>query len=639
MTEFRFSPRPNRAGEIAWMPWGAPAFERAEAEDKPILLSISAVWCHWCHVMDETSYSDSGVIDAVNRDFVAVRVDNDRRPDVNARYNMGGWPTTAFLTPDGTTLTGATYLPPEQMRAALEQIARFYAERKGDIAQRAGELRAQAEQRSPESGDMNGEPADALVEALEGAYDEEYGGFGDEPKFPQPEVHEFLLAEWRRSGSPRLHEIVARTMLAMSRGGTYDHVEGGFFRYSTTRDWSVPHFEKMAEDHAGLLRVLAGLVLYAPTADFRAALTSAVGYVRAVLRDPRTGFFAGSQDADEAYYELPLEQRRAREAPFVDRTSYTNWTCALAGALCLAARALDDDALLAEALRALDNVALLLSAGDGLLYHVLPPGGEPQVRGLLADHVAYVRALLDAHEICGEARFLQRARATADAVIAQFQAPGGGYYDRLASDDAFGRLALRRPSHRRQRSLRRVAAAARGAHRRSRLSGTCRGHAADLRSRRARRRAVRRDVRARAAALPVAGTERADRRRSRRDRRVSRDGAAAANPLRDDSHADAGGGAGARDAGRRRRSLRVRGRRVRRAGSRSGRAARSVRRRHVRTKLSQYQQPHRPAATEYAISARPHNAKRSRTASIISATRNGSKSSAWRIPNCAKPFT
>ncbi len=325
---------------------------------------------------------------------------------------------------------------------ALEQIARFYAERKGDIAQRAGELRAQAGQRSPESGDVNGEPADELVEALEGAYDEEYGGFGDEPKFPQPEVHEFLLAEWRRSGSPRLHEIVARTMLAMSRGGTYDRVEGGFFRYSTTRDWSVPHFEKMAEDHAGLLRVLAGLVLYAPTADFHATLTSAVGYVRAVLRDPRTGFFAGSQDADEAYYELPLEQRRAREAPFVDRTSYTNWTCALAGALCLAARALDDDALLAEALRALDNVALLLSAGDGLLYHVLPPGGEPQVRGLLADHVAYVRALLDAHEMCGEARFLQRARATADAVIAQFQAPGGGYYDRLASDDAFGRLAL-----------------------------------------------------------------------------------------------------------------------------------------------------------------------------------------------------
>jgi hypothetical protein len=198
----------------------------------------------------------------------------------------------------------------------------------------------------------------------------------------------------------------------------------------------------MAEDHAGLLRVLAGLVLHSPSNDFRTTLISAVRYVRAVLRDPRTGFFAGSQDADEEYYELPLERRREREAPFVDRTSYTNWTCALAGSLCLAARALDDDALLAEAVRALDNVAVLLSAGDGLLYHALPPGGEPQVRGLLADHVAYVRALLDAHEVSGEARFLHRARATADAVIARFQAPDGGYHDRLASDDAFGRLAL-----------------------------------------------------------------------------------------------------------------------------------------------------------------------------------------------------
>ena len=111
MSEFHFSPRPNRAHEIEWMPWGAPAFARAESEQKPILLAISAVWCHWCHVMDETSYSDPEVIRTINKGFVPVRVDNDRRPDVNARYNMGGWPTTAFLAPDGTTITGATYMP------------------------------------------------------------------------------------------------------------------------------------------------------------------------------------------------------------------------------------------------------------------------------------------------------------------------------------------------------------------------------------------------------------------------------------------------------------------------------------------------------------------------------------------------
>jgi uncharacterized protein len=231
-------------------------------------------------------------------------------------------------------------------------------------------------------------------------------------------------------------------MLAMARGGMYDHVEGGFFRYSTTRDWSIPHFEKMAEDHAGLLRVLAMLVLYAPTQEFRATLVSAMGYVRRVLRDPHTGFFGGSQDADEAYYELPLEKRRERERPYVDRTSYTNWTCALAGAQCLVARALDDDALLAQALQTLDNVHERLLDTDGLLYHVLASSGSPEVRGLLVDQVACARAQLDAHEISGEERFLERAQSLADKVVDKFEAESGGLYDRLPEGEAFGRLAI-----------------------------------------------------------------------------------------------------------------------------------------------------------------------------------------------------
>ncbi len=442
MSEFRFSPRPNRAGEIGWMPWGDAAFARAQAEDKPILLAISAVWCHWCHVMDETTYSDDGVIETINGRFVPVRVDNDRRPDVNARYNMGGWPTTAFLAPDGTTLTGATYLPPQNMRGALEEISRFYAEHKREIAKRASELRAPSTLQDSTQGDLTGAPIAALLEALRRGYDEEYGGFGDAPKFPQPEVLEFLLAEWRLRGDDEWHRMVATTLLGMARGGTYDRVEGGFFRYSTTRDWSVPHFEKMTEDHAGLLRVLAQLAIVAPTGEFRATLVSATGYVRAVLRDPATGFYAGSQDADEEYYALPLEERRAHEAPYVDRTSYTNWTCALAGAQCLAARALDDDTMLAEALQTLDNVHDRLLGEDGLVYHVYYPSGERDVRGLFADQVAYARALLDAHEISGQARFLERAQALVDATIARFAAEGGGFYDRLPEDGALGRLSF-----------------------------------------------------------------------------------------------------------------------------------------------------------------------------------------------------
>ena len=144
MNEFRFSPRPNRAHEIGWMAWGDDAFARARAENKPILLSISAVWCHWCHVMDETSYSDPTVIAGIAERFVPIRVDNDRRPDVNARYNMGGWPTTAFLAPDGTLLTGATYLPPDQMQRAIDEIARFAQPR----CSRAGPITSRRRTRS-----------------------------------------------------------------------------------------------------------------------------------------------------------------------------------------------------------------------------------------------------------------------------------------------------------------------------------------------------------------------------------------------------------------------------------------------------------------------------------------------------------
>ncbi|HEY1882942.1 MAG TPA: DUF255 domain-containing protein [Candidatus Cybelea sp.] len=441
MNEFRFSPRPNRAGEIDWMAWGADAFARAEAEDRPILLSISAVWCHWCHVMDETTYSDPGVIETINRRFVPIRVDNDKRPDVNSRYNMGGWPTTAFLTPSGRTLTGATYLPPAQMRRALDEIARFYTEHKPEI----DELPAPAAQSRGVEGaseELTGAPIAHLLAQLEAGYDEQYGGFGEEPKFPQAESLEFLLVQWRATGEQRWYEMVARTILGMSRGGMYDHVEGGFFRYSTTRDWSVPHFEKMAEDHAGLLRVLAELVLFAHNDEFRTTLVSATNYVQQILRDAQTQLYAGSQDADEAYYALALEQRRALASPFVDRTSYTNWTCALAGALCLVSRALDDDALLAQANATLDAVGQRLVAPDGLLYHVLAPGGTPEVRGLLTDHVAYCRALLDAHEISGEERFFARAQAIAQTTIEHFGAPGGGFYDRRKSGERLGNLAV-----------------------------------------------------------------------------------------------------------------------------------------------------------------------------------------------------
>lgn len=427
---------------VRWNEWNAQTFARAQAEDKPVLLSISAVWCHWCHVMDKGTYADERVSEAINASYIPVRVDNDRRPDINARYNQGGWPTTAFLTPDGALMAGATYMPPAQMLGALEQIAAFYRDNRASIEERAQQIREMRAQRNRQTGIAGAEAIETVMSALENAFDEEYGGFGSEPKFPMTDVLEFLLQEWLLGRGERTYDVLARTMLAMSRGGTYDHVEGGFFRYSTTRDWSIPHFEKMAEDHAALIRVLCGLVRHTKNPQFRATLVSTMGYVRDVFYDPRSHGFAGSQDADESYYALPLQERRAVKAPFVDRTSYSNWSAALAAACVSAGNVLEDEKLIAIGTDALDALDALRDE-RGLLYHVREPDGATAVRGLLTDQTAYVRALLDAHQETGEARFFDRALAMVDAVCAQFGAEDGGFYDHAQLEEPLGNLAFR----------------------------------------------------------------------------------------------------------------------------------------------------------------------------------------------------
>jgi uncharacterized protein len=394
--------------------------------------------------MDETTYSQPAIIDAINEDYVPVRVDNDRRPDINARYNQGGWPTTAFLTPNGSLLAGATYLPPEQMHSALQQIADFYKKNRAEIEQRSLQMRAPGSNEPVPSGGLSDAIIDRVLQAIEQQYDEEYGGFGVAPKFPMVDALEFLLQEFRMRADQRVYDMLARTLLGMAGNGMYDHVEGGFFRYSTTRDWSIPHFEKMTEDHAGLIRVLAGLSRATRNEQFRGTLLSSIRYVRTVLRDVRTGLFAGSQDADEEYYALPLDERRKRDAPYVDRTAYCNWSAAMAGAFLCAADALDDDHLAAEGEATLDTLHDRMRDEDGLLFHFIEPGAEkePQVRGLLTDQSAYFRALLDAHEYGGHRRFLDRAHALARAIEQHFSAQDGGFYDHARLEEPLGNLHL-----------------------------------------------------------------------------------------------------------------------------------------------------------------------------------------------------
>jgi hypothetical protein len=397
---FRFSPRPNRAAEIGWRPWSDKAFQEAQVSDKPVLLAISAVWCHWCHVMDETSYSDPEVIRLINERYVPIRVDNDERPDVNRRYNMGGWPTTAFLTPDGEIVHGGTYVPPDAMRSYLAQVADLWTTQRSELAQRVAELREkESEARAPKSGDLSFQIVDQVGSLVRGQYDPQFGGFGREPKFPQPKLLRFLLDEHRRFGYPEIATMLHRTLAAMAGGGMYDHVEGGFFRYSTTRQWEIPHYEKMLEDNADLLAVYAEAHRSFPTAGYDRVVRDVIRWMDAVLWQPEKSLWAGSQDADEHYYTLDSKEERAKhDAPFVDRTGYTGWNALAASAYWAAWSAIGDDAFELRAHEAMAALAQRLwDPKAKSLQHFDAPDGA-KVVDLLVDVAPDLAASLDAYE-------------------------------------------------------------------------------------------------------------------------------------------------------------------------------------------------------------------------------------------------
>src|SRR5579863_6867050 len=445
MSDFHFSPRPNRANEIRWREWGDAPFAEAQAQTKPILLSISAVWCHWCHVMDETTYSDSDVIATINTRFIPVRVDNDRRPDVNARYNQGGWPTTAFLTIEGQLLNGATYVPPQPMLRLLEQIAAFYADpaHRADIAGRLYERKQRLSapihrETTPLAPDI---PA-RVFSSIDTAFDEEYGGLGREQKFPQTPVLHFLLDLCARRQDPRAQAIVQKTLHAMADGGMYDRVQGGFYRYSTTRDYSVPHFEKMLEDLSGLMLACARAgALFDDPALSRVAI-DVRAYLDRHLWSPAMHAYGGSQDADEHYFSLDAVGRAALPEPYVDPTIYTSWNAQTARALIIAGPLLetagaDPDEWTQRGTEILDSLWRHVCV-DGVMWRYYD--GAPHVSGLLGDQAWSAVAALGAFEATGDRRWLARADGVARNADALYDASLCAYADRITKDASQGRL-------------------------------------------------------------------------------------------------------------------------------------------------------------------------------------------------------
>ncbi|MGA2536341.1 MAG: thioredoxin domain-containing protein [Terracidiphilus sp.] len=326
--------RSARHQPVQWHPWGEAAFARAQAEDKPILLDIGAVWCHWCHVMDRESYENPETAALINHHFIAVKVDRDERPDVDARYQaavsaisgQGGWPLTAILTPDGRPYFGGTYFPPGDrygrpgFARVLLTMAQAWHDRRDDALESAASVMAAIEHNESFSG-RGGELNLALVDKLAAAalkqFDPRHGGFGSQPKFPHPSALDLLLEVAMNRDNAEAASAFTTTLEKMARGGVYDQLAGGFHRYSVDERWVVPHFEKMLYDNTELLRnYVHGFQSYVRQ-DFLITAREIVAWLDSTMTDREHGGFYASQDADinldddGDYFTWTLEEARA----------------------------------------------------------------------------------------------------------------------------------------------------------------------------------------------------------------------------------------------------------------------------------------------------------------------------------------
>jgi len=307
--------RSARHQPVHWHPWGKEAFNLAQSEDKPILLDIGAVWCHWCHVMDRESYENPEIAALINEHYVAVKVDRDEKPDVDARYQaavaaitgQGGWPLTAFLTPDGRPYFGGTYIPPEDRYGrpgfgrVLTTLAQVWRERRDEALETAVSTMAAIEHNESFSG-RGGTLSLALVDKIAGSilsqFDARNGGFGSQPKFPHPGALDLLLEVGLNRGNEQAVQAFCVTLEKMAQGGVYDQLAGGFHRYSVDEQWRVPHFEKMLYDNTELLRnYLHGYQSFGRE-DFLATAREIVGWLNSTMSDRERGGYFASQDAD-----------------------------------------------------------------------------------------------------------------------------------------------------------------------------------------------------------------------------------------------------------------------------------------------------------------------------------------------------
>lgn len=305
---------------VDWYPWSEEAFQLAKELDRPVLLDVGAVWCHWCHVIDSESYEDEEVAKIINENFIPIKVDRDERPDVDRRYQQavsaitgqGGWPLTAFMTPEGKVFFGGTYFPPEDtqnlpsFRTVLQKVIDYYKNNKDKVvaeSDRIFQALSQVNELEPSPEEPNILLVEEAIHSVMDLFDPVNGGFGTAPKFPHYGATELLLARHFETNDEEFLDVIEKTLTGIAKGGIHDQIGGGFHRYSVDAQWIVPHFEKMSYDNSEHLRNY--LLAYQVTGNvvYREVAEGIIAFVTDVLFDRERGGFYGSQDADIDHHD------------------------------------------------------------------------------------------------------------------------------------------------------------------------------------------------------------------------------------------------------------------------------------------------------------------------------------------------
>jgi uncharacterized protein len=422
----RFSPNPNLAHLVHWLEWERDAFRRAQEQNKPVMLFLSAFWCRYCQRIDEGAFSDRENMALLNAYFVALRVENAMRPDIDARYNLNGWPTIAFFTPAGELLAAVNYLGTDEFKELLLNVYMDYQEKKTEnrVAKAPDDSEAVVARQAAR------EPAgvSALTEITNGIMalaDRFHGGYGQGQKFIHAEANDFLLRRYEATKDAAYLDHVRLTLDRMRESPIYDDKDGGYFRTSSGADWVQPHREKLLGEQAGLLSNCLHALRFTQRREYARMAEEIIDYLDRTLFNPSSGAFFGCEDFLRR--ETSADTSADEFFTIIDQCVYTD-----ANAQAISAY-LDAAAILGRAdckKRALSVVEFLWShsrsAAEGM-YHYYD--GTPHMSGLLNDQAWMGAALVETHHASGEAVYLERARELAEFILARLRNSEGGYFD------------------------------------------------------------------------------------------------------------------------------------------------------------------------------------------------------------------